>query len=527
MPRCADKPAHRQKSNRAIAAETGVAFKTVARAASGVPNVVGASIETIWDNLGTPEKTIGLDGKSYPDGRPKIRIPNNWAPRDYQMNVWRYLERSGKRAICVWHRRAGKDDVCLHWAAASMIDKPATYWHMLPAFSQGRKAIWTAINPHTGKRRIDEAFPHELRVNTNESEMFIRFKNGSTWQVVGSDRYDAAVGSSPAGITFSEWALSDPSAWAYLAPIVTENDGWALFITTARGRNHAKSMLDMARTRDDWFSEVLPVNVTNAMSEAAVEQQRLEYTGIFGKEAADALIDQEYYCSFEAAILGAYWGKEMLLAEQQGRICDVPVNIGLPVHTAWDIGVDDAMAIWCFQVYPDHLDIVDYYEGHGLGFDHYCEWLDKRGYHGTDWYPHDVKVREAGSPGARTRIETLMLLGRKPELAPEQSLMDGINAGRKTIPFARFDAKRCAQGLEALRSYRTEWDEKARAFKKTPEHNWASHAADGWRCLSLSWRAPMRDPEEKKLPIGIPLPELTMDEFMDIEDGRSMREDRV
>jgi hypothetical protein len=130
--------AHRQKSNRAIAAETGVAFKTVARArASGVPN-------------GEPEKTIGLDGKSYPEGRPKIRIPNNWAPRDYQMNVWRYLERGGKRAICVWHRRAGKDDVCLHWAAASMIDKPATYWHMLPAFSQGRKAIWTAVNPHTG-----------------------------------------------------------------------------------------------------------------------------------------------------------------------------------------------------------------------------------------------------------------------------------------------------------------------------------------------------------------------------------------
>ena len=379
--------AHPQKSNRASPAETVVAFKTVARApASGAPN--------------DTEKTIGLDGKSYPEGPPKIRIPNNWRPRSYQMNVWRYLERGGKRAICVWHRRAGKDDVCLHWAAASMIDKKATYWHMLPAYSQGRKAIWTAINPHTGKRRIDEAFPHELRANTNESEMFIRFKNGSTWQVVGSDRYDAAVGSSPAGITFSEWALSNPSAWAYLAPIVTENDGWALFITTARGRNHAKSMLDMAQTRDDWFSEVLPVNVTNAMSEEAVEQQRLEYTGIFGKEAADALIDQEYYCSFEAAILGAYWGKEMLLAEQQGRICDVPVNTDLPVQTAWDIGVDDAMAIWCFQVYPDHLDVVDYCEGHGMGFDHYCDWLDERGYHGTDWMPHDAKVREVGAPGA-------------------------------------------------------------------------------------------------------------------------------
>jgi phage terminase large subunit len=121
------------------------------------------------------------------------------------------------------------------------------------------------------------------------------------------------------------------------------------------------------------------VNVTGAMSEAAVEQQRIEYTSIFGQEAADAIIDQEYYCNFEAAVLGAYWGKEMLLAEQQGRICDVPANPDLPVHTAWDIGVDDAMAIWCFQVYPDHLDIVDYYEGHGQGFDHYCAWLDERG----------------------------------------------------------------------------------------------------------------------------------------------------
>src|ERR1700722_10036200 len=119
-------------------------------------------------------------------------------------------------------------------------------------------------------------------------------------------------------------------------------------------------------------------------------------------------------------------------------------------------------------------------------------------------------------------------MGRKPELVPNEDLMEGVNAGRKTIPFARFDAKRCAQGLEALRSYRTEWDEKARAFKKTPEPNWASHRADGWRSLSLSWPAPMKEPEkEEKVPVGIPLPDLTMDEFMDIEDSWSKQEDRV
>ena len=161
------------------------------------------------------------------------------------------------------------------------------------------------------------------------------------------------------------------------------------------------------------------------------------------------------------------------------------------------------------------------YEGHGQGFDHYCAWLDERGYQGTDRYQHDAKVREVGSPGARTRIETLVTLGRKPALAPEQSLMDGISAGRS--PFARFDKARTNQGLECLRSYRTEWDEKARAFKKTPEHNWASHGADAWRCLSLSWRAPMREPEPEKVPIGVSMSDLSFDQFMDIEDS----EDRI
>ena len=119
------------------------------------------------------------------------------------------------------------------------------------------------------------------------------------------------------------------------------------------------------------------------------------------------------------------------------------------------------------------------------------------------------------------------MLGRKPQLAPNEDLMDGINAGRKTIPFARFDKTRTAQGCEALRAYRTEWDEKARAFKKTPDHGWASHGADAWRYLSLSWRAPMREPEEEKVSIGIPLPDMTMDQFMDLEDSWSARRDRV
>ena len=186
--------AHPQKSNHAIAAETVVAFKTVARAsASGAPN-------------DTPEKTIGLvDGKSYPEGRPKIRIPNNWAPRRYQRNVWRYLEQGGKRAICIWHRRAGKDEICLHWAAASgdrSPPRPTGICSRRTARAARRSGL--VINPHTGKRRQTKLFPHEPpRQHQRVGKCLIRLKNGATWQVVGSDRYDAAVGSSPAGITFS------------------------------------------------------------------------------------------------------------------------------------------------------------------------------------------------------------------------------------------------------------------------------------------------------------------------------------
>src|SRR5262245_47972344 len=251
-----------------------------------------------------------------PQPQLRIRLPHNdWRPRGHQLGLWGYLEGGGTRASEVWHRRSGKDEVCLHWTAVAAHQRVASYWHMLPEYAQGRKAIWTAVNPHTGIRRIDEAFPHALRANTNDQEMFIRFRCGSTWQVVGSDRYDAAVGSPPAGIVFSEWALSNPAAWAYLAPILAENGGWAIFITTSRGRNHAKTLHDMARANAMWHAQTLTVDDTG-FPKHLVEAQREEYHAIFGQEAGDALIEQEYYCSFEAAVLGSYWGKELAKLER-------------------------------------------------------------------------------------------------------------------------------------------------------------------------------------------------------------------
>ncbi len=456
---------------------------------------------------------------------PKIRLPaNGWVPRAYQRKLWDYLEGGGKRAIAICHRRWGKDDVALHWTAVAAMQRPGTYWHMLPEYEQGRRAIWTAINPHTGKRRIDEAFPVEIRRNTNEQEMFIRFVNGSTWQVIGADNYEALVGTPPCGIIFSEWSRANPSAWAYLAPILAENLGWAIFITTPIGRNHAYNMFNMAREDALWFAELQTVNDTLAIPLAIVEGQRREYHSLYGDEAGDALIEQEYFCSFAAAILGAFWGKPMNAAEREGRIADVPIDPSLgPVHTAWDIGTDDPTAIWCFQAGPGVLNIVDYYESAGHGVDHYCAWLDERGYHGTDWVPHDAKMREWGAPGARTRIESLFKLGRKPVIVPAHKLMDGINAGRKTIPFARFDKTRCAKGIECLREYRAEWDDASRTFRKTPNHNWASHGADAWRYLSVAWQYPRQHLEPTAPEPFRGVGQITVDEFLKMAKPERLR----
>src|SRR5262245_42936418 len=191
---------------------------------------------------------------------PEIDLPHNWRERSYQEPLWDYLMRGGRRSLAIWHRRAGKDDVALHYAACAAHKRIGNIWHCLPEYEQARKAIWTSVNPHTGRRRIDEAFPHMIRANTNDNEMFIRFKNGSTWQLIGSDRYDATVGAGPMGVTYSEWATANPSAWGYHRPMLQENDGWALFITTPRGRNHAHALAQHAKNDPSWFYQLLTVN---------------------------------------------------------------------------------------------------------------------------------------------------------------------------------------------------------------------------------------------------------------------------
>ncbi|WP_326905099.1 hypothetical protein [Bradyrhizobium sp.] len=449
----------------------------------------------------------------------RISLPNGWTPRHYQRPLWNYLERGGKRAIEIAHRRWGKDDVALHRTAIAAHERVASYWHCLPEFAQARKAVWTAVSPHTGKRRIDEAFPVALRQSTNDNEMFIRFKNGSTWQVIGSDRYDGLVGAGVAGVVFSEFALSNPSSWGYIRPMVEENDGWATFITTPRGRNHAKAMLDMAKANPKWFAEVSTVHDTGALSPEQLSESLAEYVALYGEDVGQAQFDQEYLCSFNAAILGAYFAREMMALRADGRIKEIEPVPGKPVHRAWDIGVRDDTSIWWFQVVGGQPLIFDCYTASGAGVDHYAEVVHGKPYApGTDFVPHDAKVKEWGT--GRTRVETMEALGLKPQLVPMATFLDGINAARLTLKKAVFHPRCEDKGIAALEQYRREWDDEKKTFKATDVHDWTAHLSAAFRYLSLSWRNVAEVIEESK---RVPKPGQFIPPPVQVSTGKRIR----
>lgn len=379
-----------------------------------------------------------------------------------------------------------KDDVLLHWTAVAAHRRVGTYWHLLPEAAQARKAIWDSVNSHTGRRRIDEAFPPELREVTRENEMFIRFRSGSTWQLVGSDNYDSLVGSPPIGVVFSEAALADPNAWGYIRPILLENNGWAVFISTPRGRNHLATMYEAAKDDPDWFAEILPATETGVFTTKALEVERREMAREYGPDDGENRYLQEYMCSFQAGIPGSYYGRLMDDAEAEGRLCRVPHEPRLPVHLSYDLGIGDATAIWFFQLVGAETRAIRYLENSGVGIDWYVRELDKFPYkYGEHVLPHDAEVRELGT--GKSRLEVMNSLGiLRTTIIPAQRIEDGINAVRQTLPGVWFDRDNCARGIDALRSYRRNWDEKRKTFLDRPYHDWSSHSADSFRYWSLS-----------------------------------------
>lgn len=475
-----------------------------------------------------------------------LRVFGNWYTEPHQDELWRYLEAGGLRAYEIWHRRAGKDDVCLRWTCKAAHKRKGNYWHMLPQAEQARKAIWDAINPHTGIRRIDEAFPAYLRKRTRNNEMMIEFRNGSIWQVVGSDNFNALVGSPPVGIVFSEWALADPHAWAYMRPILRENGGWAIFVTTPRGKNHGYKLLEAAKRANGWHWQVLPATQTNVFTAAELEEERLELIEEYGEEMGQNLFEQEYLCSFEAAILGAIYARQMRLVDQTARITAVPHDPSLEVHTAWDLGYGDATAIWFFQIARDELHLIDYHQNTGKDAQFYASQLagqelklhnDKvlrgdsiigiehrqRYRYGQHHGPHDTATKTLAS-GGRSFGDQMMNYGYSLNVIPATNQADQINGARKTLESCWFDAQRTEKGRDCLTSYHYSWDDQKKILSDVPYHDWSSHGSDAFEIIGQVWQ-PVKSAESKPKPRF--LHQITADEVFFPKEKMPTRSSRI
>jgi hypothetical protein len=407
--------------------------------------------------------------------------------------LWNYLAQGGKRACCKWHRRSGKDDVMLHHNSCAAFERVGNYWYMLPKYKQARKALWTAINPHTGRRRIDEAFPLEIREKTLDNEMFIEFKNGSTWQLMGSDNYDSLVGSPPIGLTFSEYAISNPSAWGFLRPIMLENGGWAIFNSTPRGKNHFKKLTELAEKSNNWFYSSLTVDDTGCFSSEELLGELEELQSEHGDDYGKAIWLQEYYVSFEAAIPGAIWGAQLTKVMLEGRIGNFPHVEGSPVFTAWDIGRSDMTSVWFYQMVNRKIRVIDFYQDNFKEIEDHCDVLKEKakdlGYdYGLHWLPHDARPLRLGMGGKTILQQFLDQDAGDFVVHPRQNKEDGIASARNSFSLCEFNEDTTEEGFEHLKSYARTYDEEKKVFSTTPVHDEHSHPADAFILLGQTWR---------------------------------------
>lgn len=422
-----------------------------------------------------------------------IQLPFNFTPREYQIPPLAALDAGVKRAVIVWHRRSGKEKTLINHVAKCMQKRVGTYFYLFPTYAQAKKAIWD------GKDREGFAFrahfPAPLIKSQNGTELKIEYKNGSIFQLVGTDNIDSLMSTNPIGCVFAEYSLQDPAAWEFIRPILLENGGWAAFDYTPRGKNHGFTLYEMARNNPDWFVSLLTVADTKRpdgqpiITEAMIDAERRE--GV-----SEEMIQQEYYCSFEGCMEGSYYGKQLAQARKDGRIGRVPYEESIGVETWWDIGVGDSTAIWFTQTVHKEVRVIDYLEATGEALSYYAKELQAKPYvYSAHHGPHDLQVKEWAQGGAdgkpRSRIEVAKSLGIAFQIVPNLSIDDGINAARSFIGACWFDAVKCERGLMALASYHKEYDTKLKMFKSYPHHDWSSHGSDGYRYLAVGHKITM------------------------------------
>lgn len=380
-------------------------------------------------------------------------------------------DRTERFYVCVAHRRAGKTVACINdlirAAIQSKLHNPR-FAYVAPTFSQAKDVAWEYLKQFTCDIPL---------MTSHESELRVDLPNGARVRLYGAENYDRMRGLYLDGVVLDEFGDMDPAAWtAVVRPALSDRRGWAVFIGTPKGDNHFHDMWRSAEGNSSWGRLRLRASETGLLPQDELDDAR--------RAMSPEQYAAEYECSFEAPVVGSYYGLLLEEAERDSRITGVPVERNHPVHTAWDLGIGDSTAIWLFQTVGREVHVVDFIEHSGVGLDWYAAELQKRGHlYGMHLVPHDAQARELGT--GKTRLETMASLGINGTVVQSHKVDDGINAARLLISRCWFDEKKTAQGVTALRNYRREWDAKKKTFKTTPLHDWSSHAADAFRYLAM------------------------------------------
>jgi phage terminase large subunit len=403
-----------------------------------------------------------------------------YAPREQQLAIHDAIDAS-RFTVVVAHRRMGKTVSAInHLIKAAVLNekKDPRYAYIAPTYGQAKRVAWDYLQEYT----------RPLGASYNVSELRADFW-GRRISLYGSDNPDSLRGQYFDGVVIDEVGDQNPKIWnEIIRPALADRLGWALFIGTPKGNNHFHDLTERAKTEADWSFLEFKASQTKIIAEQELKAAL--------REMGQDKYDQEFECSFNAAVEGSYYGSIINDLEANGRIADFPRDDLCRSFTAWDIGMGDSTAIWVAQVAGKEVRLLDCVENHGVGLDWYVSWLRENNYQSFDHIlPHDVEVRELGT--GKSRKEVLQEAGLNVTVAPRLSIADGIQATRRLLPRCWFhpDTK---QGLNALRNYRKEYDEKRSVFYDKPLHDWSSHFSDAMRYLAVgldesdgSWSKPL------------------------------------
>ena len=390
-----------------------------------------------------------------------------------------FHNRKERWAVIVAHRRCGKTVACINdLIVKSLLEnkKHAQYAYIAPYYSQAKSVAW----------RYLERFAEPVMTKSNQSELWVELINGARIRLFGADNPDSLRGNFLDGVVLDEMADMKPSLWGeIIRPLLADRLGWATFIGTPKGHNSFYDIYNEATKKPNWYTKVLRADQTNLLPQSELDDAKASMS--------DNQYEQEFLCSFEAAILGAYYGQEMRRLTDLERITNIDYDPMFPCHTAWDLGFNDSTSIWWFQVVYGEIRVLDHHSSNGQAIPYYTGLLaqkeDEFGYkYGYHYLPHDARAKTLAS-GGKSIIEQISakIDIKHLKIVPNLSLQDGIQATRLALTRAWFD-NRCEEGIECLRQYQREWDDDKKVFRDRPKHDWTSHSADAFRYLSIVWK---------------------------------------